>query len=221
MKKSAFTLIELLVVISIIAILAGIALPVFNQVMEKSKATSDASNLRQLGIGIAAYMNDNDGQMFPRTAGGGGDVASWPLTLQAKYVTNWKVFRSPFDKATSARPDRQQAPGVPVSYGLNDNVFGVNESKFVSPSQLITLAPSMQPGSKDLIFMGFSESNPPLIMPTGGGTGKLGTHSGRTKINALYADTHVGTLTYRDFANTQSEEGLRQWYPEGKATESQ
>ncbi len=217
MKKSAFTLIELLVVIAIIAVLAGIALPVFNKVMERSKATSDASNLRQLGIGLAAYLNDNDGQMFPLTGAGGIEEASWPITLQSKYVTNWKVFRSPFDKVTSLRPDLQQAPNVPVSYGVNINAMGVNESKFVSPSQLIVMAPALTPGT-ELQFSGTSETNPALMMPAGGGNAKLGTHSGRTQINALYADTHVSTLPYREYSQTQQEEGLKQWWPEGTNT---
>jgi prepilin-type N-terminal cleavage/methylation domain-containing protein/prepilin-type processing-associated H-X9-DG protein len=218
MKKSAFTLIELLVVIAIIAVLAGIALPVFNKVMERSKATNCASNLRQLGIGVAAYLNDNDGQMFPKAGAGGAEVISWPITLQSKYVSNWKVFRSPFDKVSGARPDVQKAPNVPVSYGINVNCFGVNESKFVSPSQLIVMAPSMTPG-KEMNFTGTSETNPPLMMPAGGGTSKLGTHSGRTQINALYADTHVSTLSYRQFSLTEDEEGLKQWWPEGVKAE--
>jgi prepilin-type N-terminal cleavage/methylation domain-containing protein/prepilin-type processing-associated H-X9-DG protein len=221
MKKSAFTLIELLVVIAIIAVLAGIALPVFNKVMERSKATNCASNLRQLGIGVAAYLNDNDGQMFPMAGAGGTEIVSWPITLQSKYVSNWKVFRSPFDKASSLRPDIQKAPNVPISYGVNVNCFGVNESKFVSPSQLIIMAPAMTPGSKDMVFSGTSETNPQLMMPSGGGTQKLGTHSGRTQINALYADTHVATLPYRQFALTEDEEGLKQWWPEGAKAEEQ
>src|SRR5262249_54320884 len=64
MKRSAFTLVELLVVISIIAILAGIALPVFSRVLERGKVASDGSNLHQLGVGLTAYLNDNDDQMF-------------------------------------------------------------------------------------------------------------------------------------------------------------
>jgi prepilin-type N-terminal cleavage/methylation domain-containing protein/prepilin-type processing-associated H-X9-DG protein len=219
MKKSAFTLIELLVVIAIIAVLAGIALPVFNKVMERSKATNCASNLRQLGIGLAAYLNDNDDQMFPLTATGGSQTATWPITMQNKYVTNWKVFRSPFDKVSGARPDIQQPPNVPVSYGVNVNCFGVNASKFVSPSQLIVMAPAMMP-SNELIFTGTSDTNPQLMMPAGGGNGKFGTHSGRTQINALYADTHVATLPYRQFSQTEQEEGLKQWWPEGTNTSS-
>lgn len=218
MKKSAFTLIELLVVIAIIAVLAGIALPVFNKVMEKSKATNCASNLRQLGIGMTAYLNDNDDQMFAKDGGaasGGGGLTTWPLILQSKYVSNWKVFRSPFDKESPMRPDRAQAPQAPVSYGINDNCFGINTSKYVAPSQLILMAPKMEPNTSKLIFMGLSENNVALPMPTAAALGNMGTHTGRSQINALYADTHVASVAYRTFSTTTMEEGLKQWWPEG------
>lgn len=206
MKKAAFTLIELLVVISIIAILAAIALPVFSSAQEKARATQDASNLKNLGIGIAAYLNDNDDQMF-----GKADPQSWPLTLQKKYVTDWKVFKSPFDK----RPEQNRAPGAPVSYGINTNLFDVNASKFVAPSELILAAPSPTPGPQ-MVFAGLSENNVDLPMPDGSAS-KQGTHSSRNMINAVFADAHVSTLTWRDYSTTSSEAGLRKWWPTGKA----
>jgi prepilin-type N-terminal cleavage/methylation domain-containing protein/prepilin-type processing-associated H-X9-DG protein len=213
MKKSAFTLIELLVVISIIAILAGIALPVFNKVLEKGKATNCASNLRQLGIGTAAYLSDNDDQLF--RLGGSSDPSggSWPTILHSKYVTNWKAFRSPFDKVTAARPEAKVEP-VPVSYGINTNCFGVNASKFNSPSQLILMAPHMAADTVEMVFADTSDMNPLLPMPTAGK--KQGTHAGRSLINALFADTHVEAMNYVKFSETSTDEGKKAWYPEGK-----
>lgn len=68
MKKTskilAFTLIELLVVISIIAILAGIALPVFGAVQVKGAQTKALSNAKQIGTALKLYAVDNNG-VFP------------------------------------------------------------------------------------------------------------------------------------------------------------
>src|SRR3954462_12169931 len=61
---SAFTLIELLVVISIIAVLAGIALPVYTTVQERGAQTKDLSNAKQLALACKLYATDNDGK-FP------------------------------------------------------------------------------------------------------------------------------------------------------------
>jgi len=63
-SKKGFTLIELLVVIAIIAILAAILFPVFAQAREKARAISCTSNLKQIGLGLLQYTQDNDEQ-FP------------------------------------------------------------------------------------------------------------------------------------------------------------
>ncbi len=60
-KTDAFTLIELLVVISIIAILAGIALPVFGSVQVKGAQTKALSNAKQIGTALRLYAVDNNG----------------------------------------------------------------------------------------------------------------------------------------------------------------
>lgn len=60
-RRTGFTLIELLVVVAIIIVLIFILLPALGSARAQAKEVACLSNLRQIGVGIRMYADENDG----------------------------------------------------------------------------------------------------------------------------------------------------------------
>lgn len=80
-EKAGFTLIELLIVIAIITLLAAMLFPVFARVREGGRRAACQSNLKQLGMAMAQYMEDND-EFYPPGIWGQGSSALSGYTVQ-------------------------------------------------------------------------------------------------------------------------------------------
>jgi len=136
--RKGFTLIELLVVIAIIAILAAILFPVFAKAREKARQTSCASNMKQLALSTAIYVQDfderfpcgNTGTMF--TAAGVTNPDGWAAQIYPD-VKSLGVYKCPDDSTLA------NGALVPISYAMNSNVAGTTGtlSSFVSTSASI------------------------------------------------------------------------------------
>ena len=66
--KCRFTLVELLITIAIIAILASMLLPALHKARQKAKDITCLSNLKQMGLFLMEYTEQNSGY-FPKANG--------------------------------------------------------------------------------------------------------------------------------------------------------
>lgn len=85
-KSQAFTLVELLVVIAIIALLMAILVPVLSKAREQTRVIACKSNLRQYGIAMTMYLDDN-ANSFPTTHT--YLFTSWPSACQWHDASEW------------------------------------------------------------------------------------------------------------------------------------
>ena len=201
-RFNAFTLIELLVVIAIVAVLAGITLPVFSSMQEKARATSDASNLRQLGIGIIAFANDNDEELAESAGDTIANVndkvggVSDTIADQRRVTRIAEVFVSPFDKR-EIKP-----PSYPVSYGFNDDIFSGANGDLIqvkSTTRYILMAPAASGSGNVPDFTGTATQPTNVYRKDLTKAIPMGTHGNRKKINVLFADGHVESMSWTDY----------------------
>ena len=111
-----FTLIELLVVIAVIAILAGMILPAFQQARARARRTSCVSQMHQFGLQIRSYQDDYNSKM-----------PMWLSALHPDYFGETAIFVCPQDES------RGHDGGRPGGDGDQQPVIDAQECTDVFP----------------------------------------------------------------------------------------
>jgi prepilin-type N-terminal cleavage/methylation domain-containing protein/prepilin-type processing-associated H-X9-DG protein len=170
--RVAFTLIELLVVMAIIAVLAALLLPVVVKSKERGKSVACLSSLRQIGIALQLFVQDNENKMpvmydalistnaTPPT----NATATIDLVL-SNYLGNVRVLFCPSDKEFFAK--------TASSYAWNSLING-QDAEHLS-----------------VFAIDFDPHNIPLSFDKEAFHAAIGNGRG---VNYLYADGHIKNL---------------------------
>jgi prepilin-type N-terminal cleavage/methylation domain-containing protein/prepilin-type processing-associated H-X9-DG protein len=205
MKNRAFTLIELLVVIGIIAVLSAILFPAFAKAREKARQVSCGSNMNQVGLAIAQYIQDYD-DLYPDKGNwcSGNTCNTWNTQVET-YVKSTDVWKCPSNSnngmtwgtnlssdyacntwfVNKDNTDDPQGDGLFADYGASTSAASIN-----APSNLIAVVEN--PGSS--VSGGNSSMWEFRVNDTssGSGGGLFAQHTGMS--NFLFADGHVKAL---------------------------
>ena len=127
LRSAAFTLVELLVVVAVIAILASLLLTVLPQAKSAAYRARCQSNLRQLGLALRFYVDDQG--FFPTD-----DTfqhSAWKYSLSHYLGPNY----APNGPDSLLSCPKAGTPAVARTYGYNGLGFGPNLGLFGSPKE--------------------------------------------------------------------------------------
>ena len=242
--RRGFTLIELLVVIAIIAILAAILFPVFARAREKARQIDCASNLRQIGLAVLQYVQDNDERM-PQAevhdAGSGWnpgiiwdcpalptdteDPQTWANSIQP-YMKSYAVLACKSKTSLGAPFTPPPAPGDgPISYTFNGDLQFYPESGVLAPSSVILAWSGLQKHSingyvwENPILTCPDPNSPCIYQPQNGDKTCSNANNGNGGTDGLYYFTQ-GITDYSEYVHGRGDnfvyvDGHVKWQPAG------
>jgi len=229
-EHHAFTLIEMLITLAIVAILAALLVPTVRSVLSRGKAAKCVSNLRQIGVAVAAYAADNNGA-FPR--GGWGGSGALPLDPPGTDGVGWltdifpylgeqrEVFICPEGKSTSPTGQKSwmRMPGKTMSDPLYPSHYAYNAQLNTNRISLRSNTPTLHvdrlasvrrlsglPVMIDIVFQSNFLGYDSLFTPSPSATGSqvfADRHMGRG--NILWGDGSVSSMTYGEWAAAPEE----------------
>lgn len=145
-KNAAFTLIERLTAVAVIDILGAILLPALSGERKNADATKTGSNLRQIGVAVKLYANENNWRFpheyFPdsdryrlimtnRTIPGLNGTTNWREAVH-RYITDTYTPRSGYNYALGADKEvwtAGNADKVSNHFGVNLFMLYDNQSR--------------------------------------------------------------------------------------------
>ena len=240
-NRGNFTLIELLIVIAIIAVLAAMLLPALNKARDKARDISCMSNMRQLGLLMNFYTDNNNGQ-FPKASGLlTGGTSSWNqqgrwqdgiYALKSnKALTNrlhWKVqdnyiLSRPYD--VLACPASKDMPwnsdgtyGFLGHYLINSYISNYSMDSWAQAYAAFNVKSVKQPSKTMELIDGAMERRTSCTTPSCDTQSQLISNGGKLRhlsgrgMNSLYVDGHAEALLYsRIPTNVLASDGTPFW----------
>ncbi|MBI2193129.1 MAG: DUF1559 domain-containing protein [Planctomycetes bacterium] len=195
MGRRAFSLIELLVVMGVIAILAGILLPLLANARELARKAKCSNNLRQLGTAMIQYVDHYGRGRFyswPGTRSASFNGAQWIVSLYwGALIQDPEIFICPStvdDHRSGAILGRKFTPLGPsdVSYAGRNGMIGVVTARMPTNTLMMsddTNDPDNHDDGSYLLFFDahveWGEAD--VGAGTGGGGGGKGKGAGKGK----------------------------------------
>lgn len=193
-----FTLIELLIVIAIIAILASMLLPALGRARARSKEILCASNLKQTGLGIAMYSNDNDSWLVPYVTSWGA-VRTWGYYLM---IPQYLPYKTGDDG--QGYSDLLQCPlaleKITSTFALGKTNYGYPQhcGDFTNDYALVRVTNVKTPTKGGVVMDSTCPSGSPKLYAESSGNVAFEDPRHNNRVSALFLDGHVSSLKYTD-----------------------
>jgi len=221
-RHTAFTLIELLVVIAIIAILAALLLPALSKAKAQGQSAKCKSNLRQMGIALRMYVDDNHVYPFGASITSIQPLQNWWDSLAQYHRVIWTnrafhcpAYQGPIDGVVGSYAYNISGTGSPsLGLGYTDasltptyNHQPISESQVIIPSEMFAIADArirqpdrVYPAGSGIVWMPMNFRNT---------TGEILLFRHGRGFNFLFCDVHV-ELVKRDYFMNQTN-SWRNW----------